>query len=1031
MRRTALLAALALVAGLAPLALAPTAAADALVARGSVNQVQVTGAAPGAGLELRHEGATVATGTADARGAFIFGVQYGTTDDVPAGTGYTVQIAGGGSESAPVTVTAPADDPPQSFYDDQTLPYGLAEAGYGYVTTRDGTELAIHSQPPAVDLNGPAPDPILVNYSGYTPANPAATDPEPTLLAARLQGYGTVGVNMRGTGCSGGAFAFFEPLQSTDGYDVIEAVAAQSWSGNVGMFGISYPGISQLFVAATRPPHLTAITPLSVIADTYRSTLYPGGILNNGFAVSWADDRAHDSRPAPDGQPWANDRIANGDTTCEANQVLHGQAPSIGDQLTQDKPYDPTWFDQLAPRTFVDRIEVPVFLGGAWQDEQTGGHFPTMLDELATNVPDLHVALTNGTHVESLGPDLLVSVFEFLDFYVAHRRPLINPAARPAAPALYEEIFGEPYNVAADRSWPLDYDVALARYQAEPDIRVLWERGARGREALVCALDLTPGPDCSPRTPLARYETTYPTWPPPEATATRFFLAPDGQLQAGPPTVPDDEPRGHSSYEYDAAAVAQTTTFAGDTAGIWRTDADITWPQIPDGQGVSFTTDPLGANLALLGTSSAQLWLRSTAPDVDLEVTLSEVRPDGQETYVQSGVLRASHRLESPGSTALDPFHTHLAADAAPLPAGEFTPVRVEIMPVAHVVRAGSRLRLTVEAPGGNRPFWTYDSIVASGAINDIAHSADHPSSLTLSTVPDPGTPVVLPACESLRGQPCRAFTGLRTPTGVTAAVDADGRSVHVAWTPPQEGGAVTGYRVTELPSGETFSVPGGATSYERELPAGLPPTPRLAYTVTARFAGGDGPPSSPSLEVPPPSAFTDVAPGAGYAAAVDWLAGWHIASGFPDGRFHPSAPVTRQQVVQWLWLAMGRPVATSQHPFRDVPDGSWADAALDWADEQGIVDGFPDGRFHPRQSVNRGQLSAWLWHLAGSPPPNGAPQFSDVPASAWYADGLAWLAEHDVVTAFANGSFRPREAAKRSQLASWLFALAPLVPAP
>ena len=59
---------------------------------------------------------------------------------------------------------------------------------------------------------------------------------------------------MRGTGCSGGAFDFFEPLQSLDGYDVIETIARQPWvlHHKVGMMGISYGGISQLFTAADR-----------------------------------------------------------------------------------------------------------------------------------------------------------------------------------------------------------------------------------------------------------------------------------------------------------------------------------------------------------------------------------------------------------------------------------------------------------------------------------------------------------------------------------------------------------------------------------------------------------------------------------------------------------------------------------------------------------------------------------------------------------------------------------------------------------
>ena len=145
-------------------------------------------------------------------------------------------------------------------------------------------------------------------------------------------GYTVVDVNMRGTGCSGGAFDFFEPLQSLDGYDVIETIARQPWvaHGKVGMLGISYGGISQLFTAQTRPPSLAAITPLSVI-DQVQTTLYPGGILNTGFAFNWAKERAHEALPAgPDtGQPWAYEQIQGGDTTCADNQTLHPEAVDL------------------------------------------------------------------------------------------------------------------------------------------------------------------------------------------------------------------------------------------------------------------------------------------------------------------------------------------------------------------------------------------------------------------------------------------------------------------------------------------------------------------------------------------------------------------------------------------------------------------------------------------------------------------------------------------------------------------------------
>src|ERR1700759_2976888 len=116
---------------------------------------------------------------------------------------------------------------------------------------------------------------------------------------------------MRGTGCSGGSYDYFEPNQSLDGYDAIQTIAHQPWvlDHKVGMLGISYGGISQLFTAATDPPSLAAISPLWVIEST-QTTLYPGGILNTGFAVDWAKERIHDALPSgPDaGQQWAYQR---------------------------------------------------------------------------------------------------------------------------------------------------------------------------------------------------------------------------------------------------------------------------------------------------------------------------------------------------------------------------------------------------------------------------------------------------------------------------------------------------------------------------------------------------------------------------------------------------------------------------------------------------------------------------------------------------------------------------------------------------
>jgi len=202
------------------------------------------------------------------------------------------------------------------------------------------------------------------------------------------------------------------------------------------------------------------------------------------------------------------------------------------------------------------------------------------------------------------------------------------------------------------------------------------------------------------------------------------------------------------------------TWYDGSSGGIWRTDVTYDWQEGGPGSYGSWATDPLVEDAVVAGSGSVDLWLQSNLGDTDVEVTISEIRPDGRELYVQSGWLRASHRaLEATESTELRPVHTHHEDDAAPLPDGEFELVRVEIFPFAHAFRAGSRIRLTVDAPGGNRPVWEFATI-AGGEQVTVAHDAAHPSSLVLPVVPGVDVPPEYPDCSSLRGQPCREYAG-------------------------------------------------------------------------------------------------------------------------------------------------------------------------------------------------------------------------------------------------------------------------------
>jgi hypothetical protein len=713
--------------------------------RGSVHQVHVIGAPHNAAIELHQGGNTVESATTDDLGGYLF-------RNVDAGTGFTV--VEGGQESAPVTVTSADDVPPQSLYSGQHLAVDNINAttGYGYLTTRDGTTLSV-----SVVLPGPAnqgPYPAVVEYSGYDPSSPTTGQPQYKLLAPAL-GMAWVGVNMRGTGCSGGAYNFFENLQSLDGYDAIETVAAQPWStGRVGMVGISFAGISQLFVARSQPPHLAGITPLSVIDDTWRGTLYPGGIYNDGFAKGWAQERLDQNKwPNPDAPGWVKDRISGGDTTCANNMLLRGQNVDLQDQ-TRRHPYfsalDPQFRydfpnggDSLAPQAFVKDITAPVFISGAWQDEQTGGRSADLLNRFSPTTR-VRAVFQNGVHTESLDPSVLAELIEFLDFYVAQKVPTIPLTVRFIAPAIWQSITGVAgLTLPADRFDPaMDFATAKAQFESDPPIRINWEVGN--------AAGSVPG------APVPSAQTRYSSWPISKVRAQAWYFQPGGKL--GSEAWNGSAARTPDRYTSDPAARPRTS-YTGGGGGIWSANPTYDWKPVVDGKSLSYITPALEKTVSMAGTGSVDLWVKTTRKDADVQVTLSEVRPDGTERYVQNGWLRLSHRkLDPERSTKLAPFHTDLEADARSVPKDSFVKARVQIFPFAYSFRAGSKIRLTIEAPGGDRPEWTFDTSETTRTVT-VAHDTDHPSRVVLPVLPtNPALSSTPAPCPSLRAEPCRTY---------------------------------------------------------------------------------------------------------------------------------------------------------------------------------------------------------------------------------------------------------------------------------
>jgi predicted acyl esterase len=749
----------------------------AVEVRASPGEVAVVGPS-GRHVEVRRGGAVLAAGSVDGFGDRLAG-DLGVTDLVrglggvvlrglPSGA---LEVLVEGEPARPIEVPAlgalPAD------YEQRVLGQQLAP-GYGYLETRDGTLLSVNVGLPDPDRWGPGPYPTVLQYSGYHPSRPDFLTGDPahdtgmnTEANVCLHlGYAVVGVNMRGSGGSGGAFQLLGPLAGLDGHDAVEVVARQPWARRrqdgrpgVGMVGRSMPGYSQVLVASTRPPSLVAITPAAVGSHPY-DALAPGGVTNSWLQARigfWEIDPAP-SDEVRSGAPieprryefwdrWLKDWIGERqDRTAARNQLLRGHNVDLRPLLAHHntaRAEDPLRIDIGA---WAETVEASTLLMGTWQDQDSGSGFGMVPGRFPAATP-VRVVAGNGSHEESRLSGSIARWTEFLALELREEAPAFSAEAQAYLDERYRWQF--PDGLPVDRS-PLEgRSSAAARdaWRATPPVAVLLELGA-GRAG-------APGyPDPAVVVPFEQ-------WPPP-AEPRRLRLGPAGVLDEHGPTA-----AGATSYRYDPRVQPPASAHDGFDANAPSPAYD--WRPLVRDHSAAFVTEALDAPLLLVGPASLDVWIRCSATDVDLEVTVTEVRPDGQETFVQNGWLRASTRtLDEERSSELVPWLAEHRDRDEPLVPGAPAALRVPVGWFGHLFRAGSRLRVSVAAPGGNQPHWAFAArwphgVDESGAAVEVEvlHGPEHPSALVVPVVaaePPDGTWPPLPPVGSLRRQPCRRY---------------------------------------------------------------------------------------------------------------------------------------------------------------------------------------------------------------------------------------------------------------------------------
>ncbi len=226
------------------------------------------------------------------------------------------------------------------------------------IPMRDGVCLAARVFVPA----GAGPFPVVVNLNPYHKDGVYSVgyvDATNRYLAAR--GYVAITADLRGTGASGGqaADAFGAP-ERLDGYDLVEWAARQSWSsGAVGMWGLSYGGITALSTASATPPSLRAIVAIHAATDLYWDYL-----ASHGTRAAFSPDVHWGIRMAASNAlpPLCAEPDAAGEALWRAR--LEGYRPWIVG-WHEDAGQECAWRSRI---TSVDAIRVPAYIVGGWRD---------------------------------------------------------------------------------------------------------------------------------------------------------------------------------------------------------------------------------------------------------------------------------------------------------------------------------------------------------------------------------------------------------------------------------------------------------------------------------------------------------------------------------------------------------------------------------------------------------------------------------------------------------------------------------------
>ena len=180
-----------------------------------------------------------------------------------------------------------------------------------------------------------------------------------------------------------------------------------------------------------------------------------------------------------------------------------------------------------------------------------------------------------------------------------------------------------------------------------------------------------------------------------------------------------------------------------------------------------------------------------------------------------------------------------------------------------------------------------------------------------------------------------------------------------------------------------------------------------------------------PSVD-PVVNPFTDVAEGSYCYDAVLWAISRdpQITNGYTEDTFVPGKVCNRAQAVTFLYRAAGCPdVSGVEVSFTDVEEGAYYYDAMLWAVKNGITKGTTATTFSPFEPVTRAQVVTFLYRAENTPDVSDVEvSFTDVNEGAFYYDAMLWAVKNGITNGTTETTFSPNDGCSRGQIVTFLY---------